>query len=300
MARTLIIVLIQSFLQVYWTLFFMTMVIGSNALLILKLDCLSCLTSMLPTKLREMLSITLPDHKNKIVSVLVSFPLSVFVSEDITKKERGELEPEKERRKAEKYLSIFSIANMMVFLPLSSILVYLITSGSLNTDHNVILSISQLNHIFLYIGLPLAALALIASLLLLVSPLLNDKLKILLQLLIIAVTIIYPTAVGNTLIEKSPTSVMIFVKQQECVHIFQGRNYFEQEFDLDKSWILKKGSVYNAYQNKSWELKAFEEKPSKDTLYVSFEIENLIQFGEKKNEVFIEESTEVSPAKLKR
>ena len=299
MVRTLIIILIQSFLQVYWTLFFMVMVIGSNALLILKVDCFSCLKSVLPAKLIEMAS--LPDHKNKIVSVLVSFPLSVLVSEDITKKERGELEPEEERRQAQKYLSVFSITNMTVFLPLSYVLIYLISSGILQTDHNVILSVTQLYQIFLFIALPLAVLAFSSSLLLLLSPWLNDKLKIFLQVVIIATTIIYPTTVGVSMIEKSPTSVLIFVKQQECVHIFQGRQYFDQEFfDLKQSWTFANGSVYS--ENKSLELQTFVEKPqkNKNILYVSFEMDTLTQLGENKNEVYIEESTEVTPAKLKR
>ena len=299
MVRTLIIILIQSFLQVYWTLFFMVMVIGSNALLILKLDCLSCLKSVLPAKLIERAS--LPDHKNKIVSVLASFPLSVLVSEDITKKERGELEPEEDRRQAQKYLSVFSITNILVFLPLSYILIYLISSGILNTDHNVILSVTQLYQIFLFIALPLTAVAVFASLLLLLSPWLNDKLKIFLQVVVIATTIIYPTTVGVSLIEKSPTSVLIFVKQQECVHIFQGRQYFDQEFfDLKTSWNFTNGSVYS--ENKRLELQKFVENPrkNKNILYVSFEIETLQQLGEKKTEVYIEESTEVTPVELKR
>ena len=113
--------------------------------------------------------ITPPDHKNQIVSVLVSFPLCLLVSEDITKKERGELEPADARREAEKYLSVFSLTNMAVFLPLSYIPVYLITSVSIKTDPNVILSASQMYQVFLYIALPLTALAVISSLLILMS-----------------------------------------------------------------------------------------------------------------------------------
>ena len=206
LARTLILILIQSFLQAYWILFFMVMVIGSNALFVFKFDSLSCLKSVVPSKLREMASITLPDHKNKIVSALVSFPLCLLVSEDITKSERGVLESAEDRRQAEKYLSVFSLTNMTVFLPLSYMFVYLITSGTLNTDPNVILSTSQMYNIYLYIALPLAAMAVIASLLLLLSPFLNEKLKIGLHVLIIAVTIIYPIAAGTSMIEKSPTS----------------------------------------------------------------------------------------------
>ena len=104
MARTIILILIQCFLHVYWILFFMLMVIGSNALILFKLDCLSCLKSVFPSKLREMFSITLPDHKHKIVSALVSFPLCLIVSKDITRKERGELESAADRRQGEKYL----------------------------------------------------------------------------------------------------------------------------------------------------------------------------------------------------
>merc|ERR1711994_284023 len=147
MARTIILILIQCFLHVYWILFFMLMVIGSNVLILFKLDCLSCLKSVFPSKLREMFSITLPDHKHKIVSALVSFPLCLLISENITKKERGELESVEARRQAEKYLAVFSITNMMVFLPLSYMFIHFISSGRLNTDPNVILSPSQMNHI---------------------------------------------------------------------------------------------------------------------------------------------------------
>ena len=192
-ARTLIIILVQSFLHFYWTLALMAMVIGFNALYVYKL------------------SISPPDHKIKSVSVLVSFPLSLLVSEDISKKERGELESAEDRRQAEKYLSVFSIYNMLVFLPLSYIPVYLMTSESLKTDPNIVLSVSQMHHIYLRIALPLVALAVIASVLLLMSPLFNDKLKKFLHLLIIAATIIYPIAAGTTIIEKTDLG-----KQQFC------------------------------------------------------------------------------------
>ena len=298
LARILVLILLQSFLQVHWTLAFMAMVIASNALFVFKLDCLSCLKSLLPSTLREMFSIVLPEHKIKSVSVLVSFPLSVIVSEDITKKERGQLESAEDRRQAEKYLSVFSIYNMLVFLSLSQVLVYLVTSNSLNSDSNVILSVSQMHHIYLYIALPLATVAIIASVLLLLSPLLNDKLKKFLHVLIIAATIIYPIAAGTTIIEKSPTSVLIFVEQQECLHIFQGRTYSEQDFELEKSWNLFNGSVYSR-ENKSLELRTSLGNFSKNTLSVSFEMETLKKLGDKRN-VFIEESTNLTKAKLKR
>ena len=293
LARTLVIILIQSFLQVYWILFFMLLVIGSNALFVFKLDCPSCLKSVVPSNLREM-----PSFKNKIVSALVSFPLCVLASEDITKKERGELEPADARREAEKYLSVFSLTNMAVFLALSYIPVYLITSGNIKTDANVILSASQMYQVFLYIALPLAALAVISSLLILMSPKLNEKLKKFLHVVIIAATIVYPIAAGTTIIEQSPTSVLIFVKQHECVDIFQARDYFEQDFDLEKPWSILGGSVYNN-ENKSLELKTFERNPSKNTLYVSFGIETLKKLRDQKK-VFIEESTNITKAKLKR
>ena len=236
LARTIILILVQSFLQFYWILFFMLMMIGSNTLILFKLNCLSCLKSVLPSKLREMFSITLPDHKHKIVSALVSFPLCLLVSENITKKERGELESAEDRRQAEKYLAVFSLTNMMVFLPLSYMFVHLITSGSLNTDSNVILSTSQMHHIFLYIALPLAAFAVIASFLLLLSPLLKDKLKTALYVLLIAASILYPTAAGMTMIEKSPTSLLIFVKSEHCITVFEGHSNTNQTFSIEQSY----------------------------------------------------------------
>ena len=235
MARTIILILIQCFLHVYWILFFMLMVIGSNALILFKLDCLSCLKSVFPSKLREMFSITLPDHKHKIVSALVSFPLCLLVSNNITKKERGELESAEDRRQAEKYLAVFSITNMMVFLPLSYMFVYL-KSRILHTDPNVILSTGQMNHIYVYIALPLAAFAVIASVLLLLSPLLKDKLKTALYVLLIAASILYPTAAGMTMIEKSPTSVFIFVQNDHCITIFEGHTNTNQTFDIEQSY----------------------------------------------------------------
>ena len=185
MGRTLILILIQSFLQAYWTLFFMAMVIACNVLIVVfMLERFSCLKCVAPSKLREIFSITPPEHKHKIVSALVSFPLCLLVSNNITKKERGELEPEEARRQAEKYLAVFSITNMMVFLPLSYMFIFSIIRGILNTDRNVILSTSKMYDTFLYIALPLSALDVIASVLLLLTPLLNDKLKIFLHLVL--------------------------------------------------------------------------------------------------------------------
>ena len=278
MARTLILILIQSFLQAYWILFFMVMVIGSNALIVFKFDSLSCLKSVVPSKLREMASITLPDHKNKIVSALVSFPLCLLVSEDITKSERGVLESAEARRQAEKYLSIFSLTNMMVFLPLSYMFVYLITSGTLNTDPNVILSTSQMYNIYLYIALPLAALAVIASLLLLLSPMLNKKLKTAIRVLIIAATIIYPTVAGMTMIERSPTSVLIFVQNKHCVTIFEGHTNTNQAFNITQSEI-----------NKDFIRRNIE---------IRFESQKFYELADKEN-VHIKETTDIKVEELK-
>ena len=286
MARTLILILVQSFLQVYWTLFFMLMVIGGNALIVFKLNCLSCLNSVLPAKLIEMASISPPVYKNKIVSVLVSFPLCLLVSKDITKKERGELEPEEDRRQAEKYLSVFSLTNMAVFLPLSYVLIYLITSGTLKTDPNVILSTSQMSEIYLYIALPLAALAVVASLQLLLSPVLNDKVKTVLHVLIIAASIIYPTVTGMTMIEKSPTSVLIFVQNQQCVTIFEGHTNTNQSFNIDQS--------YNG-RNIFTEISRNFSQSDVDIL---FEDEKFNELGHEDN-VNIEETTDIIITELK-
>ena len=288
MGRTLILILIQSFLQAYWTLFFMAMVIACNVLIVVfMLERFSCLKCVAPSKLREICSITPPEHKHKIVSALVSFPLCLLVSNNITKKERGKLEPEEARRQAEKYLAVFSITNMMVFLPLSYMFIFSIIRGILNTDRNVILSTSQMYDTFLYIALPLCALAVIASVLLLLSPLLNDKLKIFLHLVLIASSVIYPAAAGMTIIENSPTSVLIFVQNKHCVTIFEGHTNTTQSFDIEQAYKYNKRNI--SIENK---------KDIIGNVKVRFDVK---KFNELENEdnVYIEETTDIKIMKLK-
>ena len=221
MVRTLIIILILSFLKISWTLSFLAIVLGINSLFLLKAGS-SCQSSKCPEVFKRALTqlssyCSLPPHKNRVASLLVSLPLPLLVSEDVTLKEIGVVESEEDRKQSERSLSLFSITNLMVFLPVSYIPVYMITSGILQFDQNVIISPDQLQQIYLYIVLPLAGLALLASLLVLFSHVLtNDKLKKILLFLIIAASIFLPVTVGMTMIEKSPSSLVIFVETIVC------------------------------------------------------------------------------------
>ena len=64
MVRTLIIILILSFLKTYWTLGFLLLVLGCNFLYLKYPACLSSYCEI-------------PEFKNRITSMLVSLPLPV-------------------------------------------------------------------------------------------------------------------------------------------------------------------------------------------------------------------------------
>ena len=252
MVRTLIIILILSFLNISWTLAFLAIVLGINSLFLLKAGS-SCQSSKCPEVFKRALTqlssyCSLPPHKNRVASLLVSLPLPLLVSEDVTLKEIGVVESEEDRKQSERSLSLFSITNLMVFLPVSYIPVYMITSGHLQFDQNVIISPDQLQQIYLYIVLPLAGLALLASLLVLFSPVLtNDKLKKILFILVTAASVILPITVGMTMIEKSPSSLLIFVQREDCVQIYPGITKVDQDFDIEELWSLSAdgGSIIN-------------------------------------------------------
>ena len=138
---------------------------------------------------------------------------------------------------------------------------------------------------FLYIALPLAALAVIASLLLLLSPFLNDKLKIFLHVLIIAASIIYPIAAGMTMIEESPPSVLIFVQNKHCVTIFEGHTNTNQTFDIKQSY---NGRNVSTESSRSFTLSNVE---------IIFEIQKFDDLAHKDN-VHIEETTDIKMKEL--
>ena len=123
-------------------------------------------------------------------------------------------------------------------------------------------------NIYLYIALPLAALAVIASLLLLLSPLLNDKLKIFLHVLIIAASIIYPTVAGITIIEKSPTSLLIFVQNDNCVTIFEGHTNTKQTFDIEQSFDGRNITRNTNLMESMVEPQKFEELAEKGYVFI--------------------------------
>ena len=115
MVRTLIIILILSFLDPgRWTLSFLVIVLGINSLFLLTAGS-SCQSSKCPEVFKRALTqlssyCSLPPHKNRVASLLVSLPLPLLVSEDITLKEIGVVESEEDRKQSERSLSLFSIA----------------------------------------------------------------------------------------------------------------------------------------------------------------------------------------------
>ena len=106
----------------------------------------------------------------------------------------------------------------------------------------------------------------------------NDKLKKVLLGLVIAASIIYPTAVGMTMIEDSPTPVLIFVQNDHCVTIFEGHTE-NQTFDIENSLSLKDGFIFNNEGNVSQSI-------------IRFEIKKLNELGDVGN-IFIEETTDL-------
>ena len=161
-----------------------------------------------------------------------------------------------------------------------------ITNKIINTDPNVIISPDQLHQIFLYIVLPLAGLAVLASLLVLLSPVIsNDKLKKVLLVLVIVASIVCPTTIGTRNIEKSPTSALIFVQNKHCVTLFEGRS--DEDFDIEESWSVSNGVIWNDKKN-----------ISTDSLEISFEREKFQEIGDKDN-VYVEEATDLKFEELK-
>ena len=95
--------------------------------------------------------------------------------------------------------------------------------------------------------------------------------------MIIAASIIYPTAAGITLIEKSPTSVLIFVQNQHCVTIFEGHTNTTQTFDIEQSFTSNRNVSIENNKGKDFissnvkirfEEKKFKELANKDNVYI--------------------------------
>ena len=288
MARTLIIILVLSFLKT-WTVLFLLIVLGSSYLF-LRVTCPSCLSSKCPDMFKNALTkmsfyFSIPKYKNKLSSMLASLPLPLLLSEDVSLKERGVLESEKDRKQSQRCLSLFSLSNMMVFLPLSYIPVYIITNKIIHTDPNVIISPDQLHQIFLYIVLPLAGLAVLASLLVLLSPVIsNDKLKKVLLVLVIVASVVCPAYIGRTNIEESPTSVLIFVQNDHCVTIFEGRS--DQAFDIGEVWSFSDGKI--STDDRTIALN----RGRNCGMEISFESAKFTELADNDN-VYIEEATDI-------
>ena len=248
--RSLIIILILSFLNITWILPFMITVLAINSLFLLKAGSF-CQSSLCPEVFRGAVAklssyCDMPPHKCTVSSMLISLTLPLLVSDDITLKEIGVIESEEDRKKCERSLSLFSISNMMVFLPLSVIPVYLLDTGLLKFNKNVIISLDQLHQIFLYIVFPLAGLAVLASLLVLLS-FCNKTIKKILLFLVIAASVILPVTVGTIIVEKNPTPLFIFVQQGDCVQMFLGKTNANKDFDIQASWEFSedRGSIHS-------------------------------------------------------
>ena len=289
MARTLIIILVLSFLKTLGIFVFLLTILASNCLILQGVHCPACHKSKFPGCLRKALSklssyFTIPQYKNKVSSLLSSLPLPLLISEDVSLKERGDQESEEDKREAQRSLCLFSMTNMTVFLPLSYIPVYFITNELVHTDPNIIISPSQLQQIFLYIVLPLAGLAVLASLLVLLSQVINDILKKVLLVLVIVASVVCPAYIGRTNIEESPTSVLIFVQNDHCVTIFEGRS--DQAFDIGEVWSFSDGKI--STDDRTIALN----RGRNCGMEISFESAKFTELADNDN-VYIEEATDI-------
>ena len=294
MSRSLIIILILSFLRTYWALLFLLIILGSNYLFII------CGPKILKRALKKLSTyFTIPPSKNRFSSMLASLPIPLLISEDITLKERGVQESEENIQHARRSLSLFSITNMTVFLPVSYIPVYIITSGIVNTDPNVIISPDQLHQIFVYIYLPLAGIAVLTSLLQLFPAVFcYEKVRSVFLVLVIAATVALPAAIGMTMMERSPSSVLIFVQNDDCVQIYPGTTNEEKEFDINFSWSLSsKGLISGG--GKVLDLSSQTRKSSKRVLHINLDNETFNWIA-KKNNIFIDEATDINNNILER
>ena len=287
MVRCLIIILILSFLNITWILPFLMTVLTINSLYLLKAGSF-CQSLLCPEVFRGAVAklssyCYMPPNKNRVSSLLTSLPLPLLVSEDITLKEIGVIESEEDRKQSERSLSLFSISNMMVFLPVSVIPVYMLVTGLLKFNKNVIISLDQLQQIFLHIVLPLAGLALLASLLVLLS-FCNNILKKILLFLVTAGSVILPVAVGTMIVEKNPTSLFIFVQQGDCVQTFLGITNANKDFDIQASWEFSEdgGSIHSG-EGEVLDLEYNSEAPSSDrNLKIVFQNELFQKIAEMK------------------
>ena len=267
MSRSLIIILILSFLRTYWALLFLLIILGSNYLFIFYGP------KILKRALGKLSSyFTIPPSKNKFSSMLASLPIPLLISEDITLKERGVQESEENIQHARRSLSFFSITNMTVFLPVSYIPVCIITNGIVNTDPNVIISPDQLHQIFVYIYLPLAGIAVLTSLLhLFPAVFCYEKVRSVFLVLVIAATVTLPAAIGMTMMERSPSSVLIFVQNDDCVQIYPGTTN-EEKFYINFPWSLSsKGLISGG--GKVLDLSSQTRNSSKKVLRINFDNE---------------------------
>ena len=286
--RILVLILVQTFLQTTWLIAFLIFLFGSN-LLYMKLDRVSAAVksrcpdlvgrnlSRLDTTLRPHLA--LPEHKNLRSSLLVSLPLPVLVTEDLTRKERGEFESEDELRQAEKCLALFSLSNLTVYLGLTYLLVKLITTGLLSTCPNSVINSDQLQQIFHHIILSLAALCCLACLLLLVSPVFtNQKLRKVCLALLTITSLLYPISAGLTLIDNSPSTVFLCSKHRDCLMVFEGKTFSNLNFSVEQPWILIDGKLHNNKDEISLSLDN-ELTASNSSLAIGFKKEILAEFN---------------------
>ena len=223
MVRLLTIVLSLSYLSWFWTALFVTIV--------LIVDALHLNLSSIPARF------------SGLSSWLLSLTTSTLLVENISAQERGRgtARDDEEKEKINRSLGLQSLLNLALFSGHTTIFTILVATNMVNTNSNNILSDHQLFPIFIYFFLPLTAINLLSSLLLIFLPAFSpDKLlkalSSVLNLLLLIATMVLPLISVIYFIPHSPRDVFVLAKVRDSLSIYTATINSDISLEVAAAW----------------------------------------------------------------